>query len=137
MTDCVLLRLGWPDKALSPHAKGHWRPKARATRTARIEARIIALQQGAQRIPRPETARLVFAFHPPDRRKRDLHNMPATMKAAIDGIADAMGVDDNKFRCAWPEVFSDPVKGGCVLIEVTSTEDAIKQMCIPAHGVGE
>ena len=113
----ILIRLSWPDKALAPHAKGHWRPKAKATKAYRAEAGMAAIAQSINKL-NTDTPRLVFAFHPPDKRRRDLQNMPAMMKAAIDGIADAMGCDDHGFRCVWPEAFSDTVKGGCVLVEV-------------------
>jgi hypothetical protein len=51
-----------------------------------------------------------------------MQNMPATMKAQIDGIADAMGVDDRRFRCVWPEVFGARVKGGAVLVTVETKD---------------
>lgn len=67
-------------------------------------------------------ATLEFQFHPPDRRRRDLSNMPATAKSQIDGIAQAMGCDDEGFRCIWPTAFSEPVKGGCVIVTIKTTK---------------
>lgn len=114
MTD-YLLRVSWPVKALQPHAKGHWRPKAAATSVYRREAAQVALTQGVASSP---DAELHFLFYPPDNRLRDLHNMPAQMKPVIDGIADFMGVDDRGFKCFWPQEFSSKTKGGAVLVEV-------------------
>lgn len=115
----VLIRLPWPDKQLSSNARGHWRRKADAVKDYRASAHWLAKLQHPTSDP---ASILRFTFHPPDRRKRDLHNMPHMMKAAIDGIADAMGVDDNKFRVEWPTEFSDVVKGGSVLVEVVPSE---------------
>ena len=38
-----------------------------------------------------------MVFYPPDGRRRDVSNLHAAMKAALDGIAEAMGVDDSGF----------------------------------------
>ena len=60
-----------------------------------------------------------FAYHPPDKRRRDAQNMPHMLKAAIDGMADAMGRDDSNFRCTFPSKFSEVVKGGKIVVTVT------------------
>lgn len=110
------ITLPWPPKGLHAHAKGHWRSKAAATKSYRAIAFWLAKEAKVAADP---NARLVFTFHPPNLRRRDLPNLfgPPT-KAAIDGIAEAMGCDDNRFRCAFPEEFAAPVKGGAVIIEV-------------------
>lgn len=115
MNNSYTICLPWPDRRLAPHAKGHWRPKAHATKAARW----VGCWHGKNaKLPKDPEARLIFTFHPPDNRRRDLHNMPAMMKAYIDGLADAMGVDDNKFRCLWPGHFAKVVDGGAVVIEI-------------------
>jgi crossover junction endodeoxyribonuclease RusA len=54
-------------------------------------------------------------FFPPSRRP-DRQNMPGWIKAGIDGIADAMAVNDRRFV---PEyIYSDPIKGGRVVVTV-------------------
>ena len=113
--------LPWPDKRLHAHAKGHWRPKAAATRRARGNAYYLALEAGVKAIPGPH--RLIFTFHPPDRRRRDVSNTVQSLKAHIDGIADALGVDDSTFRVRWPEAFDGVAKGGQVVVEVTTAQD--------------
>lgn len=118
MTHTALIRLSWPAKPLWQNSRSHWAAKGRAVTAYRQEAWGRALEQQVKRLE-TTTPRLTFSFHPPDRRKRDLHNMPATQKAAIDGIADALGCDDKGFHCVWPEAWGHVVKGGCVLIEVT------------------
>lgn len=119
----ALIRLSWPNKALSKNASSPWgrknqRARSAATANQRMEAWTLARQQGAHRL-NTTTPRLVFSFHPPDNRTRDLQNLLGMLAGAIDGIADAMGCDDSGFRCVWPETWGDPVKGGCVLIELT------------------
>lgn len=115
MDRSYLIRLPWPPKALHAHAKGHWKPKATATKKVRRDAYVMALGAGVARYPEAE---LEFSYCPPDRRKRDVHNVHHAMKPVIDGIADAMKVDDNDFRCVFPSKFQDPTKGGCVLVHI-------------------
>lgn len=110
-----VMRLSWPSRPLWQNFRAHWAVLARAKRSARNEAFWMAREAAVATDP---AATLEFQFHPPDARKRDLHNMPATQKAAIDGIAQAMGCDDEGFRCIWPTAFSEPVKGGCVIITI-------------------
>lgn len=112
-----LIRLPWPSADLSqngPH--GHWSKKAKAVKAARNVAFVLARQQ-CVRDPMPD-AELVFEYSPPDKRRRDVQNMPERLKAYIDGIADAMGCDDNKFRPVYPSEFSEPIRGGCVLVHI-------------------
>ena len=63
--------------------------------------------------------RLTFLFCAPDSRRRDLDNMLASMKSAIDGIALALDMDDSKFSLVLAR--GAPVKGGQVEITI---EDA-------------
>lgn len=97
----VLIRLSWPSQPLWENRPSHWTKKAKAKKAYRKEAWAKALEQSIGRL-NTTIPRLYFSFHPPDRRRRDLQNMPATQKASIDGIADAMGCDDEGFQCIWP-----------------------------------
>lgn len=114
MTETTRISFPWPPAALTPHAKGSPWPKINATKAYRYQAKILAT---IAKVPACPTARLVFTYHPP-RRGSDCQNVHGRLKALIDGIADAMGVDDKAFRCAFPETFADPVKGGAVVVEV-------------------
>lgn len=110
-----LIRLDWPTPALWQNRRAHWSQRSREVAAARKAAWSLANQQRVTRMP---NAVLEFTFHPPPKSRPDLQNMPATQKAAIDGIADAMGCDDRGFRCVWPMGFGERVKGGSVLVHV-------------------
>jgi len=114
-----LLRISWPSPDLNDNRRVHWAVKARAKKAYREEAWAEALNRG---ILADENAVLRFEFYPPDRRRRDTQNLPGMMKAAIDGIADAMGCDDHKFQCVFPSKLEEPVKPGSVLIEVKTRD---------------
>ncbi|TVR58958.1 MAG: hypothetical protein EA420_16440 [Candidatus Competibacteraceae bacterium] len=103
---------------MQPHAKGHWRSKAKATKTYRQQAHAIAFGAGVKRDP---TAILTFTYHPPNMHRRDVQNTHIMMKALIDGIADAMGCDDHKFRCRFPDSFAKtmPAIGGAIIVTIS------------------
>ena len=61
---------------------------------------------------------VALTFHPKDANRVDADNAIASLKAALDGIARALGVDDSRFRLAAP-VMAEPRKGGAVIVEIT------------------
>lgn len=113
-----VFELPWPDRRLSPNARENWRTTARLKRAFRARCRVIGEQVGLGYLRGSENAVSVhLTFFPPDRRARDWDNMLAAMKSGLDGVADAMGVDDSKWRVAF-EV-AEPEKGGVVLVQVS------------------
>ena len=117
--------LPWPSKPLWQNSRCHWATKAKAVKQARKDAFNASFYARLARLPTGEgwTHHLSFDFCPPDRRKRDLQNMPATQKAAIDGIADALKVDDATFKVKWPEEFGTVAdNGGSVLVVVRAIQ---------------
>lgn len=111
----MIVTLPWPNRILSPNARAHWAVLSKAKRKARVDAYWLAK---AERPGVPSAAPLVsLDFLPPDNRRRDLDNLIASMKAALDGIAEAMGCDDHTFRLA--AKIGPARKGGAVIVTVT------------------
>jgi hypothetical protein len=98
LTHAVIF-LPWPDRRLSPNARGHWSSLFRAKRAAKEEAYYLTKQAGVEKI-QAESLTVRYSFFPPSRRAYDLDNLVASMKAAADGIALAIGVDDSKWNIA-------------------------------------
>jgi len=110
--------LPWPAKELSPNARHHWAAAARAKKTYRTRCRQVG--EGVGLGMASESAKTVLVhltFVPPDKRRRDWDNLVASMKSGLDGLADAMGIDDSRWRLAF-DVSDDPVEGGRVLVIV-------------------
>jgi crossover junction endodeoxyribonuclease RusA len=63
---------------------------------------------------------LSLVFSPPDKKRRDLDNMLASVKSALDGIADATGCDDSKWSLSITK--ADPVPGGAVQITIATAD---------------
>ncbi|WP_259075830.1 endodeoxyribonuclease RusA [Pseudomonas sp. BIGb0278] len=109
------LILPWPPAACSPNARVHWTKKSRAAKSYRAACHLLAKQAG---ITAPEgEALLMLEFVPPDRRRRDDDNLLAMFKAGRDGLADALGIDDNVFATQI-RVSKETTKGGAVLVRV-------------------
>ena len=60
-------------------------------------------------------------FYPPCGRKRDLDNCYAAIKAGLDGLAMAIGVDDSQFRPVTLD-FGEKEKGGRINVKVFKHE---------------
>ena len=111
------ITLPWPDAKLSPNWRGHWARKAPVTKRARAAAWAATKAAGAS-VAHDGPIAMRVTFHAPDKRRRDRTNAEAAMKAAFDGIADALGVDDVRFEPTY--AWGDPVKGGAVVVTIAS-----------------
>lgn len=114
------LVLPWPSRTLHPNARVHWAKKAEATREARAEAKVRTIEAGWRALQLPEgRLHLWMDFYPPDRRRRDDDGLLASMKAARDGIAQALGIDDSRF-VSHPYLKDEVRERGEVRIRITS-----------------
>jgi crossover junction endodeoxyribonuclease RusA len=99
MVGVMEVTLPWPPRELSPNGRHHWATKARATKKYRAACGWQAIADGVKpnhRHSGPISVHMVFV--PPTRRIRDEGNLVAWMKAGLDGLADALGIDDSEFR---------------------------------------
>ncbi len=113
----ILIELGWPAKALNPNSREHFMTVARFKKASRASA-YWATKEILPPCFKHNGSRVQFIVtaYPPDKRTRDDDNLVASLKAARDGIAKALGCDDHLFdqRLQWAE----PVKHGRVVIEL-------------------
>lgn len=113
-----MIVLPWPDKRLSPNARLHWRARVGPKQKEKIAASWATAAMNGFHALRSELSSnddpiaVRITFYPPDHRHRDDDNMIASFKAARDGIADALGVDDRRFRPHY--FFEAPEKPGRV-----------------------
>lgn len=109
------IELPWPAKPLSPNTRQHWAVKAHSVKAARDEA--FYLVRSVCKTSQPwERVAVSMTLCPPDNRRRDRDNMISSMKAATDGIADALGVDDSRFEITYS--IGSPIKGGAVTVTI-------------------
>lgn len=96
-----LIVLPFPPSGLTPHAKGHWRPKANATKRYRQLCAYEAQQQGLRGVA-AEKLKARVTLHRPNRR-RDYQNCISCFKAGVDGLADVTGIDDRYWKIDFEE----------------------------------
>lgn len=114
-----MITLSWPPRELSPNARPHHMARARATKAYRTASHWAAKAAHATAPEGDGDIAIRVTFHPPSRRP-DRQNMPGWIKAGIDGIADAIGVNDRRFDPSY--VYGSPIKGGRVTVEIGYSE---------------
>ena len=110
-----MIKLPYPDKALWPNGRAHWAVKAREAKKLRTAAawaaKAASIKIGDSPIP------VHIVVHPKATgRIVDKDNAIAACKSAIDGIADALGIDDRHF--AAPTVEVSPERTGQFVIYI-------------------
>lgn len=117
VTEFFRFLVSWPPRVLSPNARAHWRTKHGTARLHKTEACYAARSAMGKLKANPESVTVELIFHPPDKRSRDIDNMLASMKAALDGVVIALDVDDSKWSIMMHK--GEPVKHGKVEIVVS------------------
>ena len=127
------IELPFPPSELSGHNNGQWRGKSGTVRKYREGAKAAAQKVfGQEGWPDRGTGDIAITvrFIPPDRRG-DRMNYPNRIKPAIDGIADALKVNDKRFDPCF--IYCAPEKPGRV--EVFIHSGARTALC--RTGIGE
>ena len=93
----IELVLPWPPKELSPNARVHWTKRSAVAKTYRAACYLLTNQSGLS-VDWTGDVHAWIDFYPPDRRHRDDDNMVAAFKSGRDGMADALGINDRRFR---------------------------------------
>lgn len=110
-----MIVLPWPPRDLSPNSRPHHMAKAKAAKIYRDAAYWLTVP--ARRLFDLEgEIMLRCEFYPPDKRRRDLDGMFASIKSGLDGIADSLQVND--YRFGFEIHRRAPVKGGKVVITI-------------------
>jgi crossover junction endodeoxyribonuclease RusA len=95
---------------LSPNARVHWAKLASVKKTYRLACAWQAKEQGAKLNRTDRPVLLEMEFYKPNRRAMDRDNLLARMKAGLDGVCDALGIDDRIFSVVTIRV-SDQIGG--------------------------
>ena len=114
----IAIELPWPPSVLLPNSRSHWSKRAHAAKQCRLTAFAQTKLAGVRKgdFDLPASLKVTCVFAPPDHRRRDADGMLSSAKHFLDGISDAIGVDDSKFEIAIRR--EPPVKCGAVRIEL-------------------
>ena len=96
----IKLTLPFPDAKLNPNnSKGtHWASTAKTRQAARIEAFALTLKAAGRGHRLTGDIPLSIVFVQPDKRHRDRDNLLAALKPSLDGVADALKINDANFE---------------------------------------
>ena len=116
----IELMLPWPSTELSPNKRLHWAQSYKHKKAYREACWATALEQFRIRtIPVPDGPLLLeLRFVPPDRRSYDRDNLVARMKSGLDGVADALKINDKRFSTLAARVSTDSI-GGFVEVKIS------------------
>lgn len=131
MPEKMRVVLPWPPRALSPNSRSHWSERSREAKRYRwacmVQAKKVINQEGwplaamRDHIAAGGHLHLFLDFHPPNGRRRDDDNVIAAFKSGRDGLADALGIDDEHFRIHPVLRREHPVKRGGVNVVITTS----------------
>jgi len=123
----VKFDLPFPPAELSGHNNGQWFDKNKVVATYRAEAFHITRQEKRKQgfdVPADGDIAITFLFVPPNN-LGDRVNFPIRLKPQIDGIAEALGVNDKRFLPSYQ--YAKPGKPGRVVVEIIHTQAALAQ----------
>jgi crossover junction endodeoxyribonuclease RusA len=97
--DCKI-ELDFPPASLFPNRKNgsHWATTHKTKKEYREASFWLTKQQAANWKHAGGDVALVLIFNMPDKRHRDADNCLAAAKAGLDGLAEALGIDDRHFQ---------------------------------------
>jgi crossover junction endodeoxyribonuclease RusA len=107
MTDIVL---PFPDPRLSPNRRNQHR-YVTAVRDIARNTGFFAVKEAGLQVPDRTPLHLILTFHAPDNRRRDMDNLLSASKSTLDGMFQALGVDDSNTRMI-TICRGKPIKGG-------------------------
>jgi crossover junction endodeoxyribonuclease RusA len=107
--------LPWPPSVLHPNQAPRnlaavWSAKKRHRRACKDATDRVLRRLAVPPVP-AGLIRCWVVFHPPDQRHRDVLNLAAAIKYAVDGVAEALEVNDRRMR-PWVLDFGAPAPGG-------------------------
>jgi hypothetical protein len=108
----------WPAPQVWPNFRQshHWRAYSGPVKAQRELAWALALE--AKLVPQwsadGSKVRVLIGIYPPDRRRRDQDGMKGACKSILDGVADAIKVDDAHFDLTF--LFHEPVPAGRIVV---------------------
>lgn len=88
--------LSWPHKLLSPNARAHWKKVAPIKRKFKEDCFYVAQQCTTPDFGDGNVQVYIIGF--PTSNRFDMDNLGAMMKYGLDGIAEAWGINDKRFR---------------------------------------
>ena len=117
------IQLAFPAPELFPNrSKGrHWGTLHKLRTQATVASYMLTKAQAKDWVPTDQDLRLTVTFLMPDKRKRDADNCLSAAKHALDGVAQALKVDDFQFQPV-QVIRRFGTKPGALIVEIDKGE---------------
>jgi crossover junction endodeoxyribonuclease RusA len=95
----MIVTYPWMPKELNPNSRVHW---ATLAKKKKLYKELCFVLTKEAKLPKVigDRAHLEITFFKPNKIRRDLDNCLASFKAGLDGISQALGLDDSRFLLA-------------------------------------
>lgn len=90
-----MLTFAWFPKELNPNSSCHFHVKAKKKAIYKTDCYWLTKMAN---IPKADYTEMHIIFYKPNRRHMDLDNMLASMKSGLDGMCQALEIDDRCFK---------------------------------------
>lgn len=111
----IEIQAPWPSAILSPNSSESWKAKIQPKKKSKTDGYFTGKENPM--IFKDGHIPIHIVFYPPDNRHRDADNMLSSLKSFLDGLCQAWGINDKRFRPITIDV-GEPVKNGKVLIRL-------------------
>lgn len=113
----ITIELDWPASCLWQNSSNgeHWAKSSSERAAARVEGKYRTMEAMPPGIV--YCAALRITFHAPTNRRYDISNGLGALKSQLDGVADALHIDDSTFSPI-TIVRGAVRKPGCVTVEI-------------------
>ena len=125
MSDSITITIpGTVDRRLSPNGRAHWRTVHQLRTELKERAQLSTMAAGIgwdTPIREPLTLHVLVAWEP-RRKTMDDDNLWGSFKAARDGIATTLGINDSRMRCGSITQIRDPEKRGFIKVAIEEAQ---------------
>lgn len=133
----IVIKLPFPAAALFPNRKNgkHWTSTSKSKDAQHHQAYLLALQAAPGALKsHVGYLPLSLLFVMPDKRHRDADNMLAASKALLDGMSEALGIDDSRYKPVLVDWVHGTDKLGALIVNVGDQIYSGKNLDLLAEG---
>lgn len=106
----------WFLPELKPNTSCHYMQKAKAKAIYRAVCKDQTIKAMTEQESKKAYTEMTFTFYKPNKRHSDLDNMLSSCKSLVDGMCDALGMNDKEFTKITIEKAEDI--GGYIVVEL-------------------
>ena len=112
----LTIDLPWPPTVLNPNNRSHWAKKAKARAKHRADCYHLTKSASRNVLFIDGNIPIKLQFFKPTKRSTDADNLLSACKGMIDGIAEALAINDKRFKPITVMLEDETAKNGLVRV---------------------